>query len=90
VLSCVNAADGARVYIHRLGGNYSASPLYAAGHIYFCSQEGLTRVLVPGIEPQIVGTNKLDEPISASPIAVGGALYIRTESHLYRIEESQP
>jgi outer membrane protein assembly factor BamB len=90
VLSCITADKGERVYIHRLGGNYSASPLYAGKHLYFCSKEGVTKVLKPGEEPQVVATNKLDGAICASPIAVDGALYIRTETHLYRIEEPRP
>ena len=90
VLSCVDAASGERVYIKRLGGNYSASPLYAGGHLYFCNKEGQTRVVLPGDDPEIVASNKLDAGIHASPIAVDGALYIRTETHLYRIEEGQP
>lgn len=87
VLSCVSAATGERVYIHRLGGNFSASPLYAGGHLLFCNREGGTKVVKPGDEPQVITTNKLDEAIYASPIAVEEALYIRTETHLYRIEE---
>lgn len=90
VLSCVSAATGERVYIHRLGGNFSASPLFAGGHLYFCNREGGTKVVLPGDEPQVVATNKLEDAIYASPIAVDGALYIRTETHLYRIEERQP
>jgi outer membrane protein assembly factor BamB len=88
VLSCVRAETGERIYIHRLGGNYSASPLYAGGHLLFCSKEGLTKVVVPGDKPDVIASNKLDAPILASPVAVDGSLFIRTETHLYRIEES--
>ncbi|MFV0442581.1 MAG: PQQ-binding-like beta-propeller repeat protein [Planctomycetaceae bacterium] len=87
VLSCVDAKTGERVFILRLGGNFSASPLYAGGHLYFCNREGVTKVVQPGEEAKVVSTNKLDSGIYASPIAVDGALYIRTETTLYRIEE---
>jgi outer membrane protein assembly factor BamB len=90
VLTCVDAATGERVYIHRLGGNYSASPLYAGGNLYFCSKEGLTKIVPPGPKANVIATSKLDDPILASPIAVDGSLYIRTETHLYRIQEHQP
>ncbi|MCA9056060.1 MAG: PQQ-binding-like beta-propeller repeat protein [Planctomycetaceae bacterium] len=90
VLSCVDAATGDRIYIHRLGGNFSASPLFAGGLLYFCNKEGVTKVVRPGEDHEIISSNKLDDGIHASPIAVDGALYIRTETHLYRIEEEQP
>lgn len=90
VLTCVRAADGERVFVFRLGGNYSASPLYAGGRLYFCSKEGVTKVLAPGDKAEVVASNKLEAAILASPIAVDGALYLRTETHLYRIEETQP
>ena len=90
VLTCVSAATGERIYVHRLGGNFSASPLSAGGRLYFCNREGGTKVVTLGDEPEVIATNKLDDAIYASPLAVDGALYIRTETHLYRIEERQP
>ncbi len=88
IATCLEAKTGKRVWVKRLGGNYSASPIYAGGHLYFCSEEGITRVLKPGKEPNILQTNRLHGTIMASPIAVDGALYIRTEQALYRIEDS--
>ena len=35
-----------------------------------------------------LATNSLDDPIDASPIAIGKRLYLRGRSHLYCIEES--
>ena len=32
----------------RLGGNYSASPVFADGRIYFLSEEGVATVIAPG------------------------------------------
>jgi outer membrane protein assembly factor BamB len=87
VLTCLDAKSGEKIYVRRLGGNYTASPLYAGGRLYFCNREGLTKVVQPGDEPEIIGTNKLDGAIMASPAVVDGAIYIRTEEALYRIEE---
>ena len=36
---------------------------------------------------ELVGTNSLGEPIHASPAAVDGALYYRTESRLWKIAQ---
>ena len=40
----------------------------------------------PGRDFSVVAENKLDAGCMASPAVVGGALYLRTKTHLYRIE----
>lgn len=83
----IDAATGKRLSQFRLGGNYSASPLYAAGQLYFCSEEGLTRVVTPADRPKVGESNRLVGSIRASPAAVGKALFIRTDKAVYRIED---
>ncbi|MEX0718281.1 MAG: PQQ-binding-like beta-propeller repeat protein [Planctomycetaceae bacterium] len=83
---CVNAETGETVWQTRLGGNYSASPLYAAGRIHFCSEEGKTTVLAPADEPRVLATNELADGFMASPAVSDGALFLRTMTSLYRIE----
>ena len=48
---------------------------------------GTTVVLKAGDKPEVLATNKLDDPIDASPAAVGKTLFLRGEKHLYAIEE---
>ena len=84
--SCVEAATGRLVWRHRLRGEFSASPIYADGRIYFCNQEGETIVIEPGRTYLELARNRLDDGFMSSPIAVGHGLYLRTRSHLYRIE----
>lgn len=87
VASCLDAKTGEQVWTKRLGGNFSASLLYAAGRIYACDQDGKTFVFKPGREFEQLAENELDDGLMASPIAVDKTLYLRTKSHLYRIEE---
>ncbi|MGA2502144.1 MAG: PQQ-binding-like beta-propeller repeat protein [Tepidisphaeraceae bacterium] len=87
VTSCLEADTGAEVWRQRLKGNYSASPMYAAGRVYLFNQDGLTYVLQPGREGKILSQNSLDAGCMATPAAVNGAFYIRTKTHLYRVEE---
>jgi outer membrane protein assembly factor BamB len=89
VASCVDAASGEVVWKMRLGGRYAASPTYADGQIYFCNQEGETTVLQPGRDYKVLATNTLDDGCLASPAASDGALYLRTKTHLYRIEDAE-
>jgi outer membrane protein assembly factor BamB len=89
VATCLDAKTGEKVWSKRLGGSFSASPLYADGHIYLCDQDDKTFVLKPGREFQEVAVNELGDGFMASPIAVGHAIYLRSKTHLYRIE-AQP
>ena len=85
-LSCLEAATGATVWTERIGGKFAASPIYADGRLYFFSQEGVTSVLKPGRALEILATNTLADGFMASPAVAGRALFLRTKSHLYRIE----
>lgn len=86
IATCLDAKSGREHWKERVGGNYSASPIYADGRIYICSEEGRTSVLAPGKNFKLLATNELDGQLMASPAAAGQALYLRTINYLYRIE----
>ena len=85
-VTCFDAATGRAVWTDRIGGKYAASPVYADGRLYFFSQEGTTPVLQPGRTFQPLATNRLDAGFMASPAVADGAFFLRTRTHLYRIE----
>ena len=87
IASCVDAKTGVQVWQQRLGGEYSASPVYADGRLWFFGEDGKTTVLKPGRVFEQVAENRLEEGFMASPAIVGKAFYLRTRTHLYRIEE---
>jgi outer membrane protein assembly factor BamB len=89
VLSCVDAATGRVVWQHRVGGNYSASPVFAGGRIYVQSEEGTTTVFAPGTEFRPLAVNRLDGATLASLAVAHGSIFIRSDSHLYRIGEAR-
>ena len=68
-------------------GQYYASPIAAAGRIYLVNREGITLVLKQGDQLEVLATNALNDPIDASPVAVGKQLFLRSEKFLYCIEE---
>jgi len=72
----------------RMGGNYSASPIYADGRLYFFSRKATTMVLSPGRQYQVLSTNRLDGEQMATPAVSGKAIFLRTRTHLYRIEQA--
>lgn len=85
VLSSVDAATGKYLWQERIGGNYAASPIHAEGRIYYLSEEGITTVIAPGRSFQRLATNKLEGSTLASIAVSNGSLFIRSNSHLYRI-----
>jgi outer membrane protein assembly factor BamB len=86
VATCLDAKSGKLVWQHRIGGNHSASPVYAAGKIYFLSEEGECTILNPGPAYQEVARNEIGERTLASLAISGGAIYLRGDRHLYRLE----
>ena len=90
ILTCVDAKPG-RTVIERTRmpdmSRIYASPVGAAGRVYFVSRDGVTLVLKRGSEFKVMATNRLDEGIDASPAIVGKQLFLRGRQHLYCIAE---
>jgi outer membrane protein assembly factor BamB len=89
ILTCLDASSGAVHYTERLDSvpNVYASPVAADGRVYVVGRDGTTVVLAAGPKAQVLATNRLDEPMDASPALVGRELYLRGSKHLYRISE---
>ncbi|HMZ20915.1 MAG TPA: PQQ-binding-like beta-propeller repeat protein, partial [Blastocatellia bacterium] len=85
IATCLDAKSGAVHWQVRLGGNHSASPLYADGRIYFLSEEGQSVVIAPGKEFKTLATNQLDGQTLASMAVAAGSIFVRSQTHLYRL-----
>lgn len=85
ITTCLDVRTGERRWRERLWGNYSASPVFVDGRIYFQSEEGLTTVIDPGTTFHELARNELDGRTLATPAVSNGSIFIRTNSHLYRI-----
>ncbi len=89
IVSCLEAKTGDSVWQERLGGKFWASPLYADGRLYLFDEDGRAHVLAAGRTFKKLAANKLDDGCRASPAASGNALFVRTFTHLYRIENKK-
>jgi outer membrane protein assembly factor BamB len=91
VLTCLDARTGAEVYQKRTGAEaHSASLLYADGALYLFAEDGSALLVAPGPEYREVGRARLGEGgVMATPAIAGRALFVRTEAHLYRIEQAR-
>jgi outer membrane protein assembly factor BamB len=89
IATCLDARTGKPHWQKRLGGAFSASPLHATGRVYFQSEDGVGIVLAAATTFRQLARNDLGERSLASYAAADGALFIRTEKHLYRIGKAQ-
>jgi outer membrane protein assembly factor BamB len=87
VATCLEAKTGELVWQKRLQGEFSSSPLHAQGRIYFSNQEGQTFVIAASRQYELLATNELPDGSMASPAVYERAIYLRTKTHLYRLEE---
>src|SRR5207247_685664 len=85
-VTCIEAGTGKVVWTERIGGKYAASPIYGDGRLYFFDQQGTTTVLKPGRTFAVLATNTLASGFMASPAVAGKAFFLRTKTHLNRIE----
>jgi len=84
--SCYDAKTGKVHWQERIPGTYSSSLVYASGFIYLQNETGSGVVLKAGTTFEGVAVNKLDGRSLASYAVDGNALFIRLDSHLFRIE----
>jgi outer membrane protein assembly factor BamB len=83
---CFVAETGEELWTARVGTQTSASPIYVEGKIYTFDEDGLTTIFTPGKTFIKVGENQLPDGFMASPAVVDNSLFLRTTSHLYRLE----
>jgi outer membrane protein assembly factor BamB len=92
VVMARDAKTGDEIYQKRAAaaGRYYASPVAAAGNIYFTSLDdgSVTVIKAAGKTPEVVAQNPpLGERVGATPAIADNTLYIRTAGHLYAFAE---
>ena len=85
ILHCIDASTGDVVWIERLKGVHSASPVFADGRIYILSEDGVTLVLKPGSKYEQIGHNDIAATCQASMAISQGQFFIRSDGHLWCI-----
>jgi outer membrane protein assembly factor BamB len=90
IATCLDAQSGKVIWRQRLNGSFSASPVSADGRIYWLNETGETTVTALGTKYLELARNKVNGRTLASIAISDRAIYLRTDSHLYRIEKSPP
>lgn len=87
--ACYDAKTGKELWLERLEGKFTSSPIAANGRAYFQSEAGETYVLEPGPKMKLVAKNTLgspaDELFRASLTPSEGQLFARSDRTLYCI-----
>jgi outer membrane protein assembly factor BamB len=83
--NCFDTATGKRLWQTRLGTHYSASLVTAAGRVYFTADDGITKIVQPAEELNVIAENTLGESCFASPALANGQIFLRGEKHVFCI-----
>jgi outer membrane protein assembly factor BamB len=86
-LTCLASKDGEQLWTERLSDKFTSSPTYADGKLYLFSEEGKGIVADVSKGWKELAVNQLDDGCMATPAVAGKALFVRTKTHLYRIEQ---
>ncbi len=87
ILSAYEPKTGERVYQQRVAGGsgFSASPVAANGRLYLSSEDGDVYVVKAGRTYELLGTNRMGEPLMATPAISGNTIFVRTVSALVAV-----
>ena len=87
VLSCASVEEGKRLWQCRLEGKFSASPIISGNHLYCVNEAGVAQVVQLGEDSgEVVSTRDLGETVLATPSGANGAVYFRSDKHLWKID----
>lgn len=84
-IHCVDAATGKAVWTHEASGEIWASACVADGKAYFATRRGQVVILAAAREKQVLATIDLVTPISGTPVAANGTLYLTTMNRLFAL-----
>jgi outer membrane protein assembly factor BamB len=87
VASVLDANTGRAIRQMRLSGEFSSSPVCADGRVYFSNQDGQSFVFSANRNLDLLATNTLDAGTMASAAVYDKAIYLRTKTHLYRLQK---
>jgi outer membrane protein assembly factor BamB len=85
ILVCADAATGQTTWQLRLEGQMWATPVLAGDRLYAVNYAGLVQVVKLGDKGKLLGTAQIDKEILACPAVADGAIYFRSNTHLWKI-----
>ena len=86
ILHCVDLTSGQPLWTHEGGGELWSSPLVADGKVYQGTRRGHLWVFAADPQKKLLASIDIDEPITGTPVAANGTLYVPTEMRLYALQ----
>ncbi len=86
IITCVDLKSGKDLWTHRMGGNYSGSPLCIDGKLYGVEESGKVMVIEAGLAFKELGTAELGDGCHSTPAVANGRLFLRTFERLKCLE----
>lgn len=86
IITCVDLKSGKDLWTHRMGGNYSGSPLCIDGKLYGVEEGGKVVVIAAGAAFKELGTTELGDGFHSTPAVANGRLFLRTFERLKCLE----
>jgi len=80
---CIDASNGKICWTHEGKGDFWGSTLVADGHVFVGSRRGDFWVFEASREKKLLANVDFGLPISATPVAANGVLYVSTMEWLY-------
>ncbi len=87
--ACYNAENGELVWDHDFDYGFYSSPIIAGGLVYMLDQAGVMHVVKTEKEFSLVADSPLGEKANCTPAFSDGRIYIRSDEHLYCIEQEK-
>lgn len=88
-IHCLDAATGEACWTHDIQGEMWSSTLVADGKVYVGTRRGEFVVLAASREKRVLSSCQLDGPVSATPAAANGVLYVATQKKLYALKQGR-
>ncbi len=87
-IHCINAETGTACWTHDIQGEMWASTLVADDKIFVGTRRGEFIVLAASKEKRVLSSTLLDGPVSGTPVAANGMLFVVTQKKLYALKKS--
>ena len=87
IYTCIEPTSGNVLKTLRKGGNNYSSPVGIGDKMYFFDDSGLCTVIRNSSEYEVIAKNELNELVQTSPAIADGALFVRSEHHVWRRSE---
>jgi len=86
---CLDADTGKPFWVHPTNGDIWGCTLVADGKVYVGTRAGDFWILAAAREKKVLSTVNLGGPITGTPVAANGTLYIATATQLFAVKKAE-